>query len=84
MVALRAQKTTLGYLSSYGKTKNTHCLEMLKLSKNRGFNTQVVVMDAWYSSLKNLKSIKDMGLSFVRRCCIIRQRRQKGTKSNKK
>lgn len=50
---------------SDGKTKNTHCLEMLNLSQNRGFNTAVVVMDSWYSSLKNLKSIRDMGLTFV-------------------
>ncbi len=51
--------------NSDGKTKNTHCIEMLKLSQNRGFNPQVVVMDSWYSGLKNLKSIRDMGLYFV-------------------
>ena len=38
---------------------------MLALSQKRAFNTQVVVMDSWYSSLKNLKSIRDMGLKFV-------------------
>ncbi len=38
---------------SDGKTKNAHCLEMLKSTHNRGFNPQVVVMDAWYSGLKN-------------------------------
>ncbi len=48
-----------------GKTKNTHCLEMLKLSQSRGLQPQVVVMDSWYSSLKNLKFIRDMGLNFV-------------------
>ncbi len=50
-----------------GKTKNAYCLEMLKRSQNRGFNPQVVVMDAWYSSLKKqtLKSTGDIGLNFV-------------------
>ncbi len=51
--------------NSDGKTKNTHCVEMLKLSQSRSFNPQVVVMDSWYSGLKNLKSIRDMGLYFV-------------------
>ena len=50
---------------SDGKTKNTYCLKVLKLSHNRGFYPQVVVMDVCYSSLKNVKSIRDSGLHFV-------------------
>ena len=44
-----------------GKTKNHHFCEMLSLAKNRGITPDAVVMDAWYSSLKNLKSIRDHG-----------------------
>lgn len=42
-----------------GKTKNTHLREMLKLAKERGIRPEAVVMDSWYSSLDNLKSIRD-------------------------
>ena len=42
-----------------GKTKNTHFCEMLSLAKSRGLSPDAVVVDAWYSSLKNLKAIRD-------------------------
>jgi DDE superfamily endonuclease len=48
-----------------GKTKNEHFREMLKLSKQRGITPEAVVMDAWYSSLANLKAIKDFGWFWV-------------------
>jgi hypothetical protein len=48
-----------------GKTKNTHFCEMLSLAKKRGIEPEAVVMDAWYSSLKNLKSIRDHGWVWV-------------------
>ena len=35
---------------------------MLSLAKKRGIKPSAVVMDAWYSSLKNLKSILFLGL----------------------
>ena len=38
-----------------GKTKNTHFCDMLSLAKSRGITPDAVVMDAWYSSLKNRK-----------------------------
>lgn len=41
-----------------GKTKNTHFCDMLSLAKSRGINPTAVVMDAWYSSLDNLKAIR--------------------------
>ncbi len=41
----------------YDKDSNAHCLERLKPTHNRGFNLQLVVIDAWYSSIKNLKPI---------------------------
>nr|WP_244946959.1 hypothetical protein [Legionella israelensis] len=40
-----------------GKTKNTHFCEMLSIAKQRGIVPEAVVMDAWYSSLKNLSDI---------------------------
>jgi hypothetical protein len=48
-----------------GKTKNTHFCHMLSLAKKRGLNPEVVVMDSWYSSLKNLNSIRSHGWMWV-------------------
>lgn len=48
-----------------GKTKNDHFRDMLKLAESRGINPDAVVMDAWYSSLNNLKAICDFGWIFV-------------------
>lgn len=48
-----------------GKTKNTHFCDMLSLAKSRGITPDAVVMDAWYSSLKNLKAIRDHGWIWV-------------------
>lgn len=48
-----------------GKTKNTHLCDMLKLAKGRGLNPDAVVMDAWYSSLDNLKAIRSHGWVWV-------------------
>lgn len=48
-----------------GKTKNDHFREMLKLAKTRGINPEAVVADAWYSSLDNLKAVKDLGWVWV-------------------
>ncbi len=38
---------------------------MLSLAKMRGITPDAVVMDAWYSSLKNLKTIRDHGWVWV-------------------
>jgi len=48
---------------SDGKTKNSHFRDMLKMAKVRGFKPDAVVMDAWYSSLDNLKCIHSLGWS---------------------
>nr|WP_063655610.1 transposase [Candidatus Arsenophonus triatominarum] len=53
------------YKDSDGKTKNTHFSEMLALAKKRGIIAEAVVMDAWYSSLDNLKSIRSHGWVWV-------------------
>jgi hypothetical protein len=41
-------------------TKNDHFRVMLKITKERSFNPTVVVFDSWYSSLENLKLIKEL------------------------
>lgn len=55
-----------------GKTKNTHFCEMLKLAKQRGIVPDAVVVDAWYSSLKNLKAIRSLEWTWV---CGLRKNR---------
>lgn len=48
-----------------GKTKNDHFREMLSLAKQRGVKPLAVVADSWYSSLDNLKCIRDYGWTWV-------------------
>lgn len=48
-----------------GKTKNSHFCDMLSLAKTRGLMPEAVVIDAWYSSLKNLKAIRDHGWIWI-------------------
>jgi Transposase DDE domain len=48
-----------------GKTKNDHFREMILLAKKRGITPEGVVMDAWYSSLGNLKAVRDAGWVWV-------------------
>lgn len=48
-----------------GKTKNTHFCDMLKLAKERGIIPTAIVMDAWYASLDNLKSIRSHGWIWI-------------------
>ncbi len=47
------------------KTKNDHFLEMSDTAENTGFKPKYVLMDSWYSSLKNLKHIAKKGWKFV-------------------
>lgn len=48
-----------------GKTKNDHFREMLGLTKKREVNPEVVIADSWYSSLDNLKCIRDLGWTWI-------------------
>lgn len=48
-----------------GKTKNEHFREMLKSAKRRGVRPEAVVADSWYSSLDNVKCIRDLGWRWV-------------------
>ena len=52
---------------SDGKTKNEHFREMLLKAKERGFSPEYVLMDSWYSALKNLKLIASFGWFFLTR-----------------
>jgi hypothetical protein len=48
-----------------GKTKNDHFRDMLRATKDRGLMPDVVIADSWYSSLENLKCIRDFGWYWV-------------------
>ncbi len=48
-----------------GKTKNDHLREMLLQAKQRGLKPEAVVADSWYSSLNNLKLIRELGWNWV-------------------
>ncbi len=48
-----------------GKTKNDHFREMLLKAKKRKVSPEAVVADSWYSSLDNLKCIRDLGWIWV-------------------
>lgn len=48
-----------------GYTKNDHFRELLKISKERGCTPMAVVADSWYSSLDNVKCIRDLGWDWV-------------------
>ena len=48
-----------------GKTKNDHFREMLSLANKRGVHPEAVIADSWYSSLNNVKLIRDLGWVWV-------------------
>jgi hypothetical protein len=48
-----------------GKTKNDHFRELLRLAKEREVKPEAVVADSWYSSLDNLKYIRDLSWDWV-------------------
>ena len=50
-----------------GLTKNDHFRAMLKAANARGFVPACVCFDSWYSSLKNLKTIRDYGWRWLTR-----------------
>lgn len=48
-----------------GKTKNDQFREMLVRAKERGVTPEAVIADSWYSSLNNVKCIRDLGWIWV-------------------
>jgi hypothetical protein len=53
------------YPSNDGKTKNDHFRDMFSCAKARDLEPEMVVADSWYSSLKNLKSVRSHGWDWV-------------------
>ena len=62
-----------------GLTKNAHFRAMLATAKQRGFRPRVVAFDGWYSSLENLKTIRDYGWRWLTRLKGNRQVNPDGT-----
>ena len=56
-----------------GVTKNEHFRAMLKTAKERGFHPRFVAFDGWYSSLENLKTVRDFGWHWLTRLKSNRQ-----------
>jgi len=50
-----------------GATKNDHFRAMLATARERGFAPKCVVFDSWYSSLDNLKLIREYGWLWLTR-----------------
>ena len=50
-----------------GKTKNEHFREMAATAAERGFEPDQVLFDSWYSGLDNLKTVRDLGWTFLTR-----------------
>lgn len=50
-----------------GHTKNQHFREMLEEAGRRGLKPRYVLFDSWYSSLGNLKALRDLGWRWLTR-----------------
>jgi len=56
-----------------GLSKNDHFREMLQQAHTRGFQPSLVAFDSWYSSLENLKLVRDIGWDWLTRLKSNRQ-----------
>lgn len=54
-------------------TKNDHFRNLLKAARERGFRPRAVVFDSWYSSMENLKLIRDFGWTFLTQLKVNRK-----------
>ena len=48
-----------------GKTKNEHAREMLSMARKRAMQPDYVLIDAWYTSIANLKAIAHHGWNWI-------------------
>ena len=64
-----------------GKSKNDLFLEMVKQAHDRGFEPECVGFDGWYSSLENLKYIRNLGWTWLTRFGHNRQVNPDNTKN---
>lgn len=55
------------------QTKNDHFRELLRVARERGFQPRCVLFDSWYSSLKNLKTLREYGWRWLTRLKSNRQ-----------
>jgi len=55
------------YDTTDGRTKNDHFGDMVRTAFARGFKPQCVVFDGWYSSLDDLKLIRNCGWTWLTR-----------------
>src|SRR5258706_10189024 len=56
-----------------GLDKNDHFQAMIRVAKDRGFQPTIVAFDGWYSSLDNLKLLRDLGWLWLTRLKSNRQ-----------
>jgi len=56
-----------------GLNKNQHFRAMLEQAQARGFQPALVAFDSWYSSLENLKRVRDFGWDWLTRLKSNRQ-----------
>jgi hypothetical protein len=56
-----------------GLSKNDHFRDMLQQAHTRGFQPSLVAFDSWYSSLENLKLVRDFGWDWLTRLKSNRQ-----------
>jgi len=56
-----------------GLSKNDHFRSMLEAAKERGFQPALVAFDSWYSSLENLKLVRDFDWAWLTRLKSNRQ-----------
>ncbi len=56
-----------------GRTKNDHFRDLIGAARQRGFRPRAVLFDSWYSSLENLKLIRDCGWTFLTQLKVNRK-----------
>ena len=56
-----------------GWTKNDHFRALIGAARQRGFRPRAVLFDSWYSSLENLKLIRDCGWTFLTQLKVNRK-----------
>ena len=52
---------------SDGKTKNDHFSDMMTIASKRGFEPDFVLFDSWYSTVGNLKILRNLNWNFLTR-----------------
>jgi putative transposase len=73
------------YDTADGRTKNDHFRDMIRTAYTRQFKPRCVVFDGWYSSLENLKLIRNCGWVWLTRLKSNRlvNRNREGTRALK-